>query len=104
MSKTIKTNDGEILSAEEKRELRRQRRVRNLVFAYVGLVIFVLALAVGIFFGIRALQSVLNEKGQVQQIEEQLSMMEQEENGMLEEELPVMAGQPSEAELLDEII
>ncbi|MCI5585024.1 MAG: beta-N-acetylhexosaminidase [Lachnospiraceae bacterium] len=104
MSKTIKTNDGEILSAEEKRELRRQRRVRNLVFAYVGLVIFVLALAVGIFFGIRALQSVLNEKEQVQQIEEQLSMMEQEENGMLEEELPVMAGQPSEAELLDEII
>ena len=84
MSKTIKTNDGEILSAEEKRELRRQRRVRNLVFAYVGLVIFVLALAVGIFFGIRALQSVLNEKGQVQQIEEQLSMMEQEENGMLD--------------------
>ncbi len=100
----METNEREFLNAEEKRELRRQRRVRNLIFAYVGLAAAVLVLAVGTFFGIRALQKAINEKKQVQQLEEQLSQMEQEENQEIEEEIPNGTQQSSEAELLEEII
>ena len=55
-------NENEGLSIEEKRQLRRQRRVKNLVCAYIGLMAALVILGVAIFFGIRALNGILGEK------------------------------------------
>ena len=103
----MEANDRELLNEDEKRELRRQRRVRNLILAYVGLAAAILLLVLGIFFGIRTLRRILNEKKQVQQMEEQLSLMEQESvmnQELTQEEIPVTDQQPSEAQVLEEVI
>ncbi len=103
----MEANDRELLNEDEKRELRRQRRVRNLILAYVGLAAAILLLVLGIFFGIRTFRRILNEKKQVQQMEEQLSLMEQESvmnQELTQEEIPVTDQQPSEAQVLEEVI
>lgn len=51
----------------ERREARRKRRVRNQIMAYTTVVIFILALAVGIVFGVQALTKESQKQDQVQQ-------------------------------------
>lgn len=101
-------NGQELLSSEERKELRHQKRVREQILAYVALVAIVAVIIVGGVFGIRALTRIINEKKQAEQIEEQLSQMSEEAAQTVEaqpepepEPEPV---QPTEEELLEEII
>lgn len=55
------------LSQEEKRELRRKRRQRNQIAAYLTIIFFIIVVAVGIVFGVRALTAGNSEKVEEQQ-------------------------------------
>ncbi len=98
----------EVLTPLQKRQLRRQRRIRNQVMAYVSLVIVVVVLIMGGIFGTRKLTDIINQKDQEQQIQEQLTQMSEEallEEELLEEEvIEEVPVQPTKEELLDEII
>lgn len=95
-------NENEGLSIEEKRQLRRQRRVKNLVCAYIGLMAALVILGVAIFFGIRALNDILGEKESTEPAAAEQEEIPVEE-WSVEEEIQT-AAPPSGAELLDEII
>lgn len=100
-------NEQEVLSAQEKKELRRQRKVKNLIRAYTGLVVTLIILAIGIFFGVRMLSGLLEEKNPVQpalaESEEVLMEEMTAEEWPVEEEIQTEA-ELTEAQLLDEII
>ena len=51
----------------ERREARRKRRVRNQILAYVTVIVFILAVAVGIVFGVRYLTEESRKKEQEKQ-------------------------------------
>lgn len=74
----MQTNDMEIevLTAEEKREYRRQRRIRNQRIAIVSVVISILVLAAVVVGGVFLINNKMEVKKQQQQIEEQLAQME----------------------------
>ena len=95
-------NENEGLSIEEKRQLRRQRRVKNLVCAYIGLMAALVILGVGIFSGIRALNDILGERESTEPAAAEQEEIPVEE-WYVEEEIQT-AAPPSGAELLDEII
>ena len=74
---------------EDKREVRRKRRMRNQILAYVSLIIILAIVSVGGYFGIRAVSGVLEEKEQQKQMEEALALAEQmEETTDVSEEIP----------------
>lgn len=89
----MEMNEQEVLSAQEKRELRRQRKVKNLIRVHTGLVVTLIILAIGIFFGVRMLA----------ESEEVLMEEMTAEEWPVEEEIQTEA-ELTEARLLDEII
>lgn len=98
----------EVLTPLEKRQLRRQRRIRNQVIAYVSLAIVVVVLLGGGIFGTKKLTELINQKNQEQQIQEQLTQMSEEaipeEELVPEEIIEEVPVQPTKEELLDEIV
>jgi len=66
----------ETLSKEEKREYRRQRRIRNQRLAIVGLIVTILVLAGGVLGGIFIISKQAEMKGQQQEVENQLAVLE----------------------------
>ena len=70
----------EVLSNEEKRECRRQRRVRNQRRAYISLVISVLVLVAVVLGGLFFVNRQLN-------LEQQISEQPMEEIEVIEEEI-----------------
>ncbi|MBQ9991040.1 MAG: beta-N-acetylhexosaminidase [Lachnospiraceae bacterium] len=99
-------NDEEILnlSPEEKRELRHQRKIKNLICAYIGLAVVLIALVLGVFFGVRFLTKLLNgrEEADVNISTEEASQFIEEEEYIPEE--TQVEEEPDAEALLDEII
>lgn len=97
---------------DDKRELRRKRRVRNQILAYVSLVVVLLVVGTGIFFAVKAGSNILAEKKQqkleaealAQATEEmtETSETEMEPETIIEETSTVE--EYTEEELLDEIV
>ena len=81
----------EQLTREEKRELRRKRRIKNLILAYMGTALTILVLVLGTVVGMRVLK---NEEGFFSQVEGG-------ENGDISSDI---IEQPTKEELLNEII
>ena len=81
----------EQLTREEKRELRRKRRIKNLILAYMGTALTILVLVLGTVVGVRVLK---NEEGFFSQVEGG-------ENGDISSDI---IEQPTKEELLNEII
>lgn len=95
--------DREQLTAEEKSELRRKRRVRNQIISYISLAAAILVLAVCTVFLVRFLNSRANEKEQQRQIEEQLAQMAEEEP-KTEEIIEEPVVEYTEEDLLNEVV
>ncbi|MBQ8946307.1 MAG: beta-N-acetylhexosaminidase [Lachnospiraceae bacterium] len=90
---TPKQKDTEAIEAE-KREIRRARRIRNQIIAYVSLAVVLLLLGFGIFMGVRAITRVI--KGhQAQKAEEEAAVEAAAEQ---QEEIVVQAPETSEPE------
>lgn len=91
----MQTNDIEIevLSEEEKREYRRQRRIRNQRMAIAGLIVSIIVLVGVVVGGIFLINRQAEEKRQQQEIEEQLAQLEAE--ALVEE----AAGETSEGNM-----
>ncbi|MGN0307280.1 MAG: beta-N-acetylhexosaminidase, partial [Lachnospiraceae bacterium] len=98
-----KVNGYEGLSPEEKRELRRQRRIRNLIGAYIGLILVLACFILGGMFGVRALTKFIEERKENNSGEEIMSESWEEDLQFIEEETEVEV-QPDTSRLLDEII
>lgn len=78
--------NNEMLDQEvDRRELRRKRRVKNQVIAYIVLMIFLAGLLVGGIFGVNKIMSILKDKKQAEELQKQL-----EELSDPEEEPPVV--------------
>ena len=77
----MQTNDIEIevLSEEEKREYRRQRRIRNQRIAIISLILFIIVLVAVVIGGIFIINNRIEIKKQQQEIEEQLTQIETEQ-------------------------
>lgn len=88
----MQTNDMEIevLSAEEKRELRRNRRLRNQRNAIIGLIVIILVLAGVVVGGIFVINQQVEWKKQQKEIEEQLAVLENEGNA---EDASILSGE-----------
>ena len=84
----------EELTREERRELRRKRRIKNLILAYVGTALTILVLIVGTIIGVRVLKQWKSEEGF-------FSQGEDSENGETSSDI---IEQPTKEELLNEII
>lgn len=88
---------------DERREYRRKRRIRNQIIAYVTVGIFLVALAAGVVFGIRAVTARLSEKKQAGELAKQLEEMTQEEDAIVEP--PTVAEEPAQEEnWLEELV
>lgn len=102
-----KVNGYEGLSPEEKREMRRQRRIRNLIWAYIGLILVLAGLILGGVFGVRALTKFIEERQgntfREEIIPESIPESWEEDVQFMEEETEVSV-QPDTSRLLDEII
>ena len=75
----------ENLSKEEKREYRRQRRIRNQRIAVVGLLVTILVLAGVVWGSVFVINKQTELKRQQQEVEEQLAALESENEGNGEE-------------------
>ena len=84
----------EELTREERRELRRKRRIKNLILAYVGTALTILVLIVGTIIGVRVLKQWKSEEGF-------FSQGKDSENGETSSDI---IEQPTKEELLNEII
>lgn len=111
----METNDIdiEILSEEDKREQRRQRRIRNQRFAYVGLILFILILIGGIVGGLFLTNKLI--KGKKQQDVEVVEQTEQVDESVqevveevfeesIEEPQEEVVQEESQKAVLDEVI
>lgn len=89
---------------EDKRELRRKRRMRNQILAYVSLVVVLAIVSVGGYFGIKAVSGVLEEKEQQKQMEEALALAEQasEETTEASEGIPETGEEETTLEEIEE--
>ena len=107
------------LQEEDKREVRRKRRLRNQILAYLSLVIILAGLGVGGFFGIKALQGVLEEREQQkimeelavqasmeaqEALEEETTIVSEEMETVSEEETTVEVEEYTEEDLLNEVV
>lgn len=121
----MQINDMEIeeLTAEEKREYRRQRRIRNQRIAIISLIVSILVLAAVVVGGVFLINNRMEMKKQQQEIEEQLAQMEdiaaeetvgETQAGSTEEtageegeqstDEPTMQEQYTEEEVLDDVV
>lgn len=103
-------SDLEFQNEEDKRELRRKRRIRNQVLAYTTLVLLLLIVSVAGFFAIKAGSAVMAEKEQ-QRLEEEISaqatieeMTQTSEIETIIEEETTTVEEYTDEELLDEIV
>lgn len=89
---------------QEKREARRKRRVRNQILAYTTVILFIIALAAGIVFGVRYLtgKSRANQQEQQDQINEMIGTEETLPEPASNTEEPVPELTPEQK--LDEIV
>lgn len=113
----------EELTAEEKREYRRQRRIRNQRIAIISLIVSILVLAAVVVGGVFLINNRMEMKKQQQEIEEQLAQMEdiaaeetvgETQAGSTEEtageegeqsaDEPTMQEQYTEEEVLDDVV
>ena len=94
----MRTNDIEIetLSKEEKREYRKQRRIRNQRIAVVGLIVTILVLAGAVWGSVFLINKQTELIKQQQEVEQQLAAMESVNNA---EEV-----MPSDEENTEEVI
>ena len=111
----MQTNDmeREVLSEEEKREYRRQRRIRNQRIAIISLILFVILIVGLVIGGIFLINSRIELKKQ-QEVEEQMIQSEVEEEaaiGEIEEETtgesdeePNVQKEYTDEEVLDDVI
>lgn len=90
------------------RERRRQRRVRNQIAAYITLVVLLLALGAGLFFGGRYLTGKIADRQQEKALEEEMAALAQAESEAAEQESETeeteSAPEYSEDDLLDEMV
>ncbi|MGL5258927.1 MAG: glycoside hydrolase family 3 N-terminal domain-containing protein [Lachnospiraceae bacterium] len=93
----------EDLSPEEKRELRRKRKIRNLIISYISLVIFLLVLIIGGIFGGKFIFDLLQNKTTqeivIEPVIEEASLETEESMQEVETEVEV-----SKEDLLEEAI
>lgn len=89
---------------QEKREARRKRRVRNQILAYTTVILFIIALAAGIVFGVRYLtkKSRANQQEQQNQVNEMIGTEETLPEPASNTEEPVLELTPEQK--LDEIV
>lgn len=86
------------------RERRRQRRIRNQICAYVTVVILLVLLGTGAFFGIRQVTERLESRRHEKAMEEQMAAMK-EQDAMQEEEMEEEETEEyTEEDLLDEMV
>ena len=90
----------------ERREFRHKRRVRNQIISYIFAVIILAAVVVGAAFGVHKILTVMNDKKQAKQLQEQLNEMEESQVDPVVVEAPVSSDEPVEEEksYLDEIV
>lgn len=91
---------------QERREARRKRRVRNQVLAYGTVIVFILAVAVGIVFGVQYLtkESQRREQEQQAQVDELLGTEENLEEPPSEPEPEETVVELTPQQKLDEIV
>lgn len=93
----------EVLSDEERRELRRERRIRNQRLAFAGLIIAIILLTAGVIGGVFAVQKVLNERQQMEEeVIEELPQEDMEEVSRIPDE-EMNTGETAE-EMLDDVV
>lgn len=86
-----------------RREIRRRRRVRNQMTAYISLGVLLVALLAGVFFGGRYLSERVEEKKEEERLAEELAAMEETETKEETEESETVE-EYTEDDLLDEMI
>ena len=90
------------------RERRRQRRVRNQIWAYVTLALLLGCIGTGAFFGIRYVGRQLEEKKHAEAMAQEMAAMEQAEAEQAmeeaEEETEEVIEEYTEEDLLDEMV
>ena len=91
---------------QERREARRKRRVRNQILAYVTVIVFILAVAVGIVFGVRYLtvESRKKEQEKQDQMEELLGKEDDLEEPSTDQEPGETVAELTPQQKLDEIV
>ena len=93
---------------QERREARRKRRIRNQILAYATVIIFIIALAAGIVFGVRYLtkESRANQQEQQNQVNEMIGTEETlpEPESNTDEPVPELTPEQKLDEIVDSII
>ena len=92
-------------SSASRRELRRQRRIRNQVLSYVTLCILILCVAAGIFFAVRFVTGWISDKRHEKELEKEMAAMaEAEQSGEGDGAEEQEAESYTEDDLLDEMV
>lgn len=87
------------------RERRRQRRIRNQIWAYITVFVLLLAVGAGAFFGIRTLTEKLENKRHEEAMAEKMAAIEAEEGQQETEEIEEEEIEEyTEEDLLDEMV
>lgn len=91
---------------QERREARRKRRVRNQILAYAAVIVFILAAAAGIVFGVRYLteESRRTQKAKRDQMDEMIGQEEKLEEPSTESQTEETAAELTPQQKLDEIV
>lgn len=90
-------SNNEMLDQEaDRRELRRKRRIKNQVIAYIVLTIFLAGLIVGGIFGVNKIMSVLKDKKQAEELQKQLEELSDQEEEPPVVEAPEESAEPEE--------
>ncbi len=93
-------------SSASRRELRRQRRIRNQILSYVTLCILILCVAVGIFFAVRFVTGWISDKRHEKELQKEMAAMaEAEQSGTEDAGAAEQESEPyTEDDLLDEMV
>lgn len=88
-----------------RREIRRKRKIRNQITAYISIAIIIVVIAVGGFFGIKKLVSVVKANKEAQKLEEEQATAEQEATSeVVQEEQTEVVEEYTEDDLLNEVV
>lgn len=90
------SNRDEMNNDVDRRELRRQRRIRNQIIAYISAVLILAVILTGVVIGIHSVVTSLNDKKHAQALQEQLEAMSEQQ------EEPVVVEAPEETPETDE--
>lgn len=82
----------------ERREIRRKRRVRNQILAYVSAVIILATIIVGAGIGVHKGLTILRDKKQAQELQDQLDDMSAEQVDPITVEAPAETEEVTEEE------